>query len=376
MQTHLSQTRSHSTRRGAVIPLLAALMIPLLGMVAFSIDYGFLAFIRSELQRTVDAAVLAAAQDLIPDPNGAQDFAAVRSSIRDYVNTNLAKSTAMTGSSFTVRDEDIVIGRYDEDTIYSGRVTLHENGIRDAVRVTLRRDAQANGPVEMFFSKVLGINGVSVQATATAVLRRGTAPKVGADVLPYAIPMTTWDAIPDGGEFSIYSGSHIQDAYGTRLPGNWGTVDIGYEDNSTADLSNQILNGLRQRDLDELIANGRVEAGAEGISSPVWFDAETGLSVGQKHAVQAIHGQTRIIPLYDSINGDPWTTNGSGDNAQFHIIGWGVVQVTGSNWQGTKNTYVSARKAYMYDAALVPHQNLNDKNSTIENAFTSAVLVD
>ena len=42
-------------------------------------------------------------------------------------------------STFRVPDTDIEIGRFDTNSIYNG-VTLTNNGIFDAVRVTIRRE--------------------------------------------------------------------------------------------------------------------------------------------------------------------------------------------------------------------------------------------
>src|SRR5262245_42301756 len=52
------------TRRGAVIPLAAILMVPLMGMLAFAIDTGYIIMARAELQNAADAAALAAAEQL------------------------------------------------------------------------------------------------------------------------------------------------------------------------------------------------------------------------------------------------------------------------------------------------------------------------
>ena len=51
-------------RRGAMIPLFAILLIPLLAMLAFSIDAGWMVLTRTDLQNTADAAALAGAEKL------------------------------------------------------------------------------------------------------------------------------------------------------------------------------------------------------------------------------------------------------------------------------------------------------------------------
>ena len=160
-------------RHGAVVPLLAVCLVPLLGMMAFSIDYGYLRVVKSELQRSADAACLAAVIELVPNPDGIQDLDAVRATVREYVQNNMTNAAGGL-ASFSVLDADIEMGRYDENTIYdAGPVLLHQTGQFDALRITLRRDGNANGPVPLFFAQVLGLTDQEVVATATAVLRRG-----------------------------------------------------------------------------------------------------------------------------------------------------------------------------------------------------------
>src|SRR5437588_1996617 len=60
MQSRCVQMR----RRAATMPLFALLVIPLLGMLAFSIDVGWMLLVQVDLQTTADAAALAGAEKL------------------------------------------------------------------------------------------------------------------------------------------------------------------------------------------------------------------------------------------------------------------------------------------------------------------------
>src|SRR5437667_7758225 len=61
----MSHFLHHDTRRrGAIIPLFAILLIPLMGMLAFSIDIGWIALVKTDLQTAADAAALAGAEKL------------------------------------------------------------------------------------------------------------------------------------------------------------------------------------------------------------------------------------------------------------------------------------------------------------------------
>ena len=356
------QGRRHR-RRGAIAVLAAFLMIVFIAMVAFTIDYGYIQAKQAELQRTTDAAALAAVQDLLPDADGTQDLNAARATVLSYVRDNLSES------GFLVSDADIQIGRFDTSTIYSN-VTLLDSGVLDAVRVTLRRDGSSNPLIPLFFARILGVNTASVTARATAVLQKAVRLPAGSGVLPFAVPVDEWDFVEAGDTWTVYGDGKITDSGGHPVPGNWGTVDIGAENNSTADLSNQIENGLRQSDLDALYANDRISTSAYlDTSEPIWLNADPGLSAGMKSAVAAVHGQTRVIPLYDMTGGK------GGNNLEYRVVKWGVVTVVDSNFKGSKSSYVRVRKATLYDGTLMPNNDLQT-NVAIEGAFTSPVLVE
>ncbi len=363
LRKRLNKSASFKLRRGAVLVLMTLLMIPMLAMVAFSVDYGYLLKVDSDLQRCADAAALAAVQDLVPAADGTQDLAQVRASLRQYVTLN-------SDVSFQVLDSDIEIGRYDPATIYSN-VTLLSTGVFDAVRVTLRRDGTVNSRVPLFIAPVLGIQDAVVTATATAVLQKPSLLPPGADVLPFSVPQDVWDTQGIGDQWSIYGNGKMKDASGSVLPGNWGTVDIGSTSNSTSDLNDQITDGLRQSDLDALNSDARISNNSYiDASQPVSLQADTGLSSGLKHSVVPVHGQTRIVPIYDSNSGTP------GNTLNINVVKWGVVKVIGSEWKGEKNTNVTIAKSYAYQGELRPQPSLSNTTGTVEGAFTSPVLVE
>ncbi len=351
-------------RRGAVAVLVAVLMVPLLAMVAFAVDYGYVLKVRTDLQRTADAAALAAVQTLIPEADGTQDLDAVRATLRTYATSN-------TENSFQVLDADIEMGRYDPATIYSN-LTLLNTGTFDTVRVTMRYDATANSRVALFFAQALGINDAAVTATATAVLQKARYLEPGTDVLPFAMPSDVWESHDPGDEWSVYGDGTLQDSSGNTIPGNWGTLDIGPQSNGTSELNDQILNGIDQADLDALYADGRIDDASyiDGNKS-ITLNGDPGLSTGLKNSVQQIYGQKRMVPIYEPLQGPM-----QGNNVEFTVTGWGVVEVVDSNWGGAHDTYVTVRKAYMYDGSIRPQPDLRETENIIEAVYTSPVLVE
>ncbi|MBM4005759.1 MAG: hypothetical protein FJ295_21145 [Planctomycetes bacterium] len=357
-----NRNANRGKRTGAIAALSAILLVPIMGLAALAIDYAYLLTVRTELQRAADAAALAGVRELTPDSNGNQNLSAVTDVIRTYAANNLPNV-----SNFTVRDADIAYGRIDPLTAYTG-FTLLNNGIYDTVQVTLRRDSLANAPVSLFFARILGINGSGVSASATAVLQKATRLEPGADILPFAIPKNSWDSQSVGNSWSIYGDGRVIDGNGATLPGNWGTVDIGSHNNSTTALSGQILNGLTQADLDALYNEQRIPQREYIEASAQWLaSADTGLSAGLKSALDAVEGTTRLVPIYDFVAG-------SGENAEYRLVGWGVVVVVDSDLTGSTK-YVTVKKAYAYDRRLRAQGSLSNTSGTVEGAYTSPVLV-
>jgi hypothetical protein len=356
-------SRNHGQRKGA-ITVAAALLIPVfIGMLAFSIDCGYLLNKRSGLQRAADAAALAAVRDLVPNPDGTQDLDTVRSTIRQFAATNLTDV-----GDFTVLDSDIEIGRYNPATIYTDLEIL-DSGIFDTVRVTLRRDSTANSSVSLFFAGIFGIIESDVSATSAAVLQKASILEPGAGVLPFSIPEAEWDATASGETWSVYGDGRMRDDSGSLIPGNWGTLNLGTSANSTATLNDQVLNGLQQVHLDGLYSEGRIPRRTH-LDSTEAFNAngDQGLSGGMKLSIQSIHGETRLIPIYD-------TVSAHGSVLEFHVTGWAVCEVVDSAFHGQTNTYVQIRKSYAYMGVLKPQPDLSVTTGVIEGAYTTPALV-
>jgi hypothetical protein len=354
----------NSKRNGAILMLAALMMVVLFGMVAFAVDHGFLLKVRTDLQRSADAAALAAVQDLIRLPNGSQDLNKARETAVTYARNNLGDT------SFQVPSGDIQIGRYDPASIYSN-VTLLSDGTFDAVRVTLRRDGATNEKAPLFFARVLGIHDARISATATAILQKAAFLEPGAPILPFATPLSLWNNLEPGDQWSAYADGKLKDDSGNDVPGNWGTMDIGDTSNSTADINDQILNGLRQSDLNALHSDGRIAQNTYIDSSvPASMQGDTGLSSGIKHSVQTAHGKHKVIPIYDTL------TNSSGSHVDFHVVGWGVVTVIDSEWKGSKSTHVTVEKSHWFNGELRPKSSLSATSGYIDGAYTAPALVE
>ena len=163
-------------RRGAVVIIVALIMVVLLGFAALAVDTGYFFATKNELQNIADATALAAAGKLgnqylheLPYNENAIKAAAV-----DIGAKNQAGGTA----GIEIRNNDVEIGRWKDPDLNPNGFAPISNGtylsettlMPDAVRVTARRDGLANSPVSTFFGGIFGVNAVNVSADATAAL--------------------------------------------------------------------------------------------------------------------------------------------------------------------------------------------------------------
>jgi len=161
-----------SGERGVVAVTVAILSVALFSIAALALDIGNAMVARNELQNVADASALAGARQigLIYQtlPQGTPYTTYQLNS--PVVVTNAVQSVALQNEarkvSITIDTSDIVIGIWNPTTRTLTPGTLGPTG----VRVTARRDGTTNGPVATWLAGIMGINQMSVTATATAAL--------------------------------------------------------------------------------------------------------------------------------------------------------------------------------------------------------------
>lgn len=131
------------------------------GMAALAVDTGLMYSAKQELQSAADAAALAAASQLGAAAD-AGDLALQEAS-------KIANLNTIMGDGADVVASDVVMGH----AVLNGEKYDFQPGELpyDAVRVTIRRDQTAvDGPVSLVFAKTFGMDGATMQASATAML--------------------------------------------------------------------------------------------------------------------------------------------------------------------------------------------------------------
>lgn len=375
------ELRTQPSRDGAASILCVFLMFALVAIMAMTLDLNNISIARSELQRSADASALAACWELYDQK--------ILSSPAEDLTYNVQQSAESVAANNEVGGEspsvsyqhsDIMIGEWSVDDTEI-QATNDESRF-NAVRVTLRREVDVNGQVPLHFARVLGIEGQSLRSSSTAVLLRSVRgfslppdTEQTLDILPIALDLQTWNQVLAGttsDSFRIVNGQVVSGSdgisecslypEGTGAPGNRGTVDIGGSNNSTNDISRQILTGISIQDLEDL---GR----------PLTFDeqgyldlnGDTGLSAGIKDELASIVGRRRIIPIYESVSGN-------GNNAVYRIVRFeGVtilsVKLTGSPKQ--KHVTIQPSPMLARGAVIVEGQSAES-----DYLFTPVVLVD
>lgn len=335
----MARTSFRRRRRGNVLVLCAFMMVGLLAMIAFAVDIGYILVARDQLQRSADASALAAAWELVDAdaPTGNSDVFQLASNARS-IATQYAASNTVLASPPTLGQNDVRVGYLSNPFDPACVFTTVGSGMPNAVQVAVRRASDQNGEVPLFFAPVLGVDRVATEAQATAVLINSVggfqAPADGSNLnlLPFALDEETWSNLINNGvgsdhwkwdaeakrvvpgmdsvkEVNLYPQS-------TGSPGNRGTVDIGGGNNSTADISRQILNGISAEDMSHF-PDGKLQFDSQG---KLYLNGDTGISAGVKDELTSIVGQPRIIPIFRSVQGP-------GNNATYTIVQFAGVRI-------------------------------------------------
>jgi Flp pilus assembly protein TadG len=376
MRTSEGLHRRRAVRRGTTLVLAGVCFIIVLAMVALSVDLGYMAAAKAQLQNAADAAALSGSLELY-DGQGFNTSASVTASNARGASISVAALNPAAGlGSVHLSASNIELGR---------RTWNQNGGHSDAwgtapynlIRVTARRDSSSSdGPIATFFARALGQSHVDVSAQATVVGHSAAGFQGTAPVLPIAYDLPSWNlylagtggdgdtrgwngsqttSISDGvPELNLYPNGNNQQPSGNR-----GTVDLGTQNNSTDDLNRQILGGLNEADLDEYGGELRLDNG------PLTTTGDPGVSAGIEHSLGQIEGEVRCVPIFS-------TVTQSGNNANYTIVKFAGVRIMEVHLHGTSkrllvqprplvltNAVASKNSSTSFDFVFVPPKLTN-----------------
>lgn len=335
-------------RSGKVVLLTLFMMTFMLILMAFAYDLGWLFVTEAELQRTADSVAMAGAWEFIDEDalTGNSNLVTMRTNATSAANEFCVPNQVL-GSSPSLAVQDIEIGYMDDPMDPASTIDTNSTRPPNAIRVSVRRTDSQNGAIPFSFARIFGRDGTSRTAEATAVLMhnfKGFKPpsnNTNLSLLPIACDIPSWNHLvagngPDNWTWDeenqqvIPGSDNIPELNiypkGNGSPGNRGTVDIGKSNNSTADISRQILHGVSAADL--AYHGGKLEFDANG---ELLLNADTGISAGIKDELASIIGKPVFIPIFSSISGQ-------GNNAMYTIVAFGGVRITDVELTGKKNS--------------------------------------
>ncbi|MFH1738941.1 MAG: pilus assembly protein TadG-related protein [bacterium] len=341
-------------RSGSIMPIVAISMTLFFLMLAFGLDLGIVYLSRNELQNAADAAALAGAPQLVDEDflqgfsdqsddieacrNFTETFAGWNTAARRYLRMDRNESNNPTGG--------IVVGYTEDPFDMSG--TLQSDGVSEynTVRVETKLAEGLNGPLELFAAAVFGEDHLEIKADATAMVDdRLVGFKVKQDeklsMLPFTVNVDLWDqrfpGDPIGASmFPCLTWQFLRLLAGVSChwtsdgvlflypnwpgeQGNFGTLDIGPSDNSTADLVEQIRYGVSAEDLEAIGGLILTDEDEDGVFAK-WLQGDTGVSTAIQSAVNDIKGEPRLIPLHRNYYG-------SGNNMMYEVVRFAGVRV-------------------------------------------------
>ncbi len=146
-------------RRGAMLVFIAVCLPLLVIMAAFAIDVAWMQLARTELRTATDSAARAGAKEL----SLKQDTTAARTKAKAAAARNL-----VAGQPLVLADADIQVGKSVQ--VGTGRFNFTNGAASpNAVRVSGKRTTDSkSGPVDLVFSKVLGVETFEPVETATS----------------------------------------------------------------------------------------------------------------------------------------------------------------------------------------------------------------
>jgi hypothetical protein len=314
-------------------------------------------------------------------PNQTQEIALARSEAQRFSRLNRGGGVSLDLGANTSNDleGELVVGRLDNPSNSASTLRTDVTPY-DSVRVRVQRSAARNGAVRLFFGPIFDRTSTELSATATATYEGGilgfrfTSPGSQTNkLLPFALDINTWNSMISGNgpdqwtydpatraygpgsdgikETKLYpvsngggNGNGNSGNGGTQLPpGNFGTVDIGSASNSTNDIKRQILNGPNQADFNH--HGGQLTLSAAGT---LILEGDTGISAGFKAELEAIRGQPRIIPLYQS------PVVGNGNNAKYTIVGFAGIVILDVVLTGSQaDKHVTIQPEFVIDETAV-----------------------
>ena len=284
---------------GQATVLTVIFLVVLLGMAALVLDIGSWYRADRSTQSTADAAALAGAQALPGDRASAISLA------QEYAEKN--------------------------GGLGSGKITVSTEIVaNDTITVTVKR------PAPGFFSKLFGVNSVTVGAS-------GTARSEGVSAVRYVAPITVHykhpllncrgpASNPDcNPTFGVETRLNLEDLHqkgGGNGSGAFGLINLNYGDPTGNVGAGTLADWLRYGDQDELPIGTYYSAPSANFNNSQFSSS-----------LDFVLGKEVLFPVYRLLTGP-------GSNAKYDIIGWVGFVITSYDNSGSKGSLTGHFTSY------------------------------
>jgi Flp pilus assembly protein TadG len=185
MKKKLHPVQERCNQKGAVLVLVAVLLIVFVGMAAMALDVGHLYLVRNELQNAADSGALAGARELYLDTNASTVNAGANQIAFDTAILNKSEKVAVEVNDPLTNSGDVQRGHWSfanrtftpnsstEPYDLSGKSDTEldaDTNFVNAVKVKVRREEV---PAASFFARIFGYDDFAL--TAQAIAYRGFA---------------------------------------------------------------------------------------------------------------------------------------------------------------------------------------------------------
>jgi Flp pilus assembly protein TadG len=165
---------------GAVLVIVALVIVILIGVTAFAIDFGIVFVTNKQLYNAADAGALAGARALgyyrcvesgTPDctpVNGVSTIGTASEAVKLKATEAVGNNSAFESPGLDVADADLVLGKWENASQTFTSVESESN----AVKVTVRKEegADNNGTVNAYFGRIFTVTEYSTRKESIAAL--------------------------------------------------------------------------------------------------------------------------------------------------------------------------------------------------------------
>ena len=192
-------------RRIAVTSVFVLILIPvILGFAALTVDVGVMFNTKADLQRSADAAALAAIEVLAHGEDYPNPLAAATQAAIAFVQSNHVSGHVVTIDPGV----DLVFGRAAHDSIANTYTFTPGDVPTNAIRVFVRHTADSpNGQSQLYFANILGVGATDISAQAAATFVGSRYDEQDCTVVPAAGKVVLCAPVGDCGVDSDDSGS-------------------------------------------------------------------------------------------------------------------------------------------------------------------------